>query len=728
MPAYRGRAYIQFNDLSLSAFNDSIPIFHFEVIADGNPTVPITEVIDDPNGGSRGRVLIDPETGFIWAARSGIDKIFVFSCDNGLNKICEIDHYQPLFLAYSPAFTAVDVDLLGTVTTTLVTPKVWAGSNAPDSQNDAILAGYATDGSCRELARFANPMQGRIFCWPGMVHFDESTVNLQGANFGNGPTLFSGVTNGACFFITTFPLGPFGTGGGLGDDPYNTNPAVLAGIEHTADIVQGGDFIYGIDGDGRLWKAKGSSGGYTIVNVVLATASFVNQQNSVAYDPEEDAIYTKSNVFLGDTFIKKWDSDFNELWSFQVNYSGDNNYDVVRIRYHKSVGDVWALGRDTSLNNFARKINKQDGGFIEAFELSTTRHFDDFQPFPGAPFAIATFDSSPGGVAKIPLGNAAIEQSPTLAEVVTDLVERTEILTASDIDVTDLTTDTVRGYAIAQRMPIRNTLQKLMQAYFFDAVESDYLVKFIKRGQSPVMVVPPEDLDARREGQASGSPMLDERTQESELPRQLDIRFINTTSDYKAGVATQRRLIGDSQTPRTEDIPIIFTPDEAQQIVDTLLFNIWYERTPKQFSLSKRYLRLDPTDVITVTSQDQGAIDVRLTKVELSLPGLMQMEAKEEDASIYSGFSFPGAQPGQAQPGLLDTPPVALVIMDIPTLRDIDDNAGVYVVAYALGGSFRFAEVFHSIDNVNFVPRTAIGNEGGVGFSQSLLTWEGSFD
>jgi len=726
VPAYRGQAYIMLRDLSLGQFNNAIPVFHFEVIADGNPVIPVVIVEDVPQGGGPGRVTIDEDTGLIYFSRRLIDKVFVFSCNAGLNKICEVDHEAPHFLSWSPRFTSVDVDLLGTVTISETSSRVWVGSHAPDAQPGSGVISIATDASCRILDDYTAPMNDSNFCWPGMVFVDRHSINEVGANYGGGPYLLNGVTNGACSFIVALPIGR-STGGGLGPDPNTTNPAVIAGVEHTADIVQGGSpYFYGIDWDGRVWRGVSGSVSFTIDKWVLATASFANEKNSVTYDPDEDMVYTHSNIFGGTSRLKKWDRDLNLIWEFETNYSGDNSFEPDRIRYHKGVGDIWAVGRDTDAVIKTKRLDKQNGGWLDEFSTGANVHLWDFQPFPGAPFAVGPIFSFPGGVIKFPLGPGATPQAPTLAQVVTDIIEKGTTLTAADIDVTSLTSATVRGYNIAQRMPVRATLQPLMRAYFFDAVESDYKLKFVKRGQSPAMVIPEDDLSAHR-GEETPDQVTNQRTQENELPRQLDVRFKNINTDYKAGVATTRRLIGDSQQIRTVNVPIVFDPTEGKSICDVVIHNAWFERVKKSLALSRKYLRLDPTDVITITDPDQGVINVRINQISFSIPGLILLDGREEDTTVYTGFTFPGAEALQPQPGLLDTPPVVLFIMDIPTLRDLDDNTGTYVVAHAIGGAFAFAEVQFSIDNIVFGGGTVLANEGAVGYTQNQLTWAGSF-
>lgn len=726
--AHRGLAHFVFRDISLTPFQNAIPTFHFEVISQGGAPVAVQEIIDDPTGGADGYIQIDPDTGFFWASRVLTHKVDVFSCDGTLTKICSIDHQAPFFLSHQPAFSAVNVDILGTVSNQLVIPRMWVGSHFPDSNPGAKLSAYAVDGSCRELETIQDPLGGSAFCWPGFVFVDLTSINLTQPNFGDGPYLISAVTNGACSFFASYGLGPFGEPLGLGIDPHINNIGVLAELTHVADAVQGDNRFYVIDRDGFLWQGRyaGMSGGFTVNVKVRATTSFGNLNNSVTYDPEEEAVYTKSNVFGGNIFIKKWTRDLVEVWSFEVGGTPDF-FDPRRIRYHKSVGDVWVVGKDISGFNKAKRINKQDGGILEEFTLDSSRTLSDFQPFPGAPFGVGVFFSFPGGVIKFPLGKTATLDPPTLGFVVSELVKASDTLTDADIDVTSLDPFLVRGYAIASRMPVRNALQALMTAYFFDAVESDDKIKFIRRGTAPVITVPPEDMAARRDESGPVEPVQEDRTQENELPRQLDTRFINFNTDYKIGTTTTRRLIGESEQIRTFDIPIVFTPTEAKLVNDVVIHNAWFERTPKSFALGRKYLRLDPTDVITITTQDQGQIDVRINQISTSLPQLMQIEANEEDSTVYEGFEFPAPEGLQPQPGLLDTPPTILIIMDIPTLRDVDNNTGVYLASYALGGPFRFAQVFHSLDNIAFGTSAALSNEAGVGFANSKLTWEGSF-
>src|SRR5690606_19619718 len=72
----------------------------------------------------------------------------------------------------------------------------------------------------------------------------------------------------------------------------------------------------------------------------------------------------------------------------------------------------------------------------------------------------------------------------TLGAIVRELLEKVG-LTAADFDVSRLT-DAVEGYIILQPVTVREALEQLASAFFFDCVESDGILKFVPRGGESV--------------------------------------------------------------------------------------------------------------------------------------------------------------------------------------------------------------------------------------------------
>ena len=90
------------------------------------------------------------------------------------------------------------------------------------------------------------------------------------------------------------------------------------------------------------------------------------------------------------------------------------------------------------------------------------------------------------GIHQVWPGRATRDTVP-LSEVVTDLCARVS-LSEDDIDVAELA-DPVRGFSLARQVSIRGGLELLAVAYNFDGVESDFQLKFTKRGSASIRVI-----------------------------------------------------------------------------------------------------------------------------------------------------------------------------------------------------------------------------------------------
>ena len=56
-------------------------------------------------------------------------------------------------------------------------------------------------------------------------------------------------------------------------------------------------------------------------------------------------------------------------------------------------------------------------------------------------------------------------------------------------------TDSVNGYVVANQSTARANIEPLQVGYFFDAVESDDVLKFVKRGGASAVTIPEADID-----------------------------------------------------------------------------------------------------------------------------------------------------------------------------------------------------------------------------------------
>lgn len=173
-------------------------------------------------------------------------------------------------------------------------------------------------------------------------------------------------------------------------------------------------------------------------------------------------------------------------------------------------------------------------------------------------------------------------------------------LEEDEIDVTELT-DCVRGYTLDNQMPGRDAIMPLQRYGFFDARERDLILEFLKRGHDSVATIPEADMAARPGIEAPLPAVMDiMRAQETELPWRVHVKFKDQGANYQTGHAYSQRLTTESKNEVLLDVPVVMTADKAKQIADVLDANFWLERAPREIKLSRKYLRLDAADPVTL--------------------------------------------------------------------------------------------------------------------------------
>jgi hypothetical protein len=243
---------------------------------------------------------------------------------------------------------------------------------------------------------------------------------------------------------------------------------------------------------------------------------------------------------------------------------------------------------------------------------------------------LAFVDGIPGGSG---LGDVLLFQVGTggggmpLWKIVSDLSDRSGM---SSYDVSELT-DIVDGYLIAKQCDVRSAIDALRPAYYFDAVESQGIVKFVKRGGTTVTVIADEDLAATDSTGQAEDPLVTVRKQEVELPRTINVNYMLAATDYEAATKTAKRLVGFSLDETTLEMPLVLSDTKAQEIADVNLHTAWAGRLTYTFSAPRKYSQLEPTDLVLV----KGNL-MRLTKVTATPTGVLKCEAISDDSSYYA--------------------------------------------------------------------------------------------
>src|SRR5690606_21111924 len=121
-------------------------------------------------------------------------------------------------------------------------------------------------------------------------------------------------------------------------------------------------------------------------------------------------------------------------------------------------------------------------------------------------------------------------------------------LTNGQYNATQLT-DIVPGYVIPRKMTGRAAIEQVRTAYFFDVVETDGVIKFVKRGGASVVTLTEDDYQPVSEfGPADAEALVQyNRIQELELPVEVIVQYFDKDNDYQPGSQSYRRLATDSK-------------------------------------------------------------------------------------------------------------------------------------------------------------------------------------
>lgn len=302
----------------------------------------------------------------------------------------------------------------------------------------------------------------------------------------------------------------------------------------------------------------------------------------------------------------------------------------------------------------------------------------------------------------------AVGEGVTLATIVRDLC-REDGLSDGQFNVTDLETTTVQGVMFDQQ-PARDSIKLLAQAYLFDAGEHDGQIVFVRRLGAPVATIAEDDLGAESDP-GKQQPRLNETiVQDTETPAMVEVKFYDKARDYQQGTQSNKRIslpraTVDAHGKLAISLPIVMTADEAAQIAQRILYDLWISRRQFKFSTGIRHSRLDPTDVFQFDYKGK-TFEGRMVRADAGAGCALDFQGVSHDGEIYTSLIAGAPGTGFLGGTLAQYDPTQLILLDIPLLRDVDANSegsGFYFALGNFGGTWRGAIILRSPDNASWV-------------------------
>ena len=567
----------------------------------------------------------------------------------------------------------------------------------PDVSNSVTLTATYSDGRLTTYGWGSALLSPTIY----VNHF-----SLDGTNTGSSSATMTGlrilayVANAATYATVD------GSGAAYFWALYNSNTETFSegasypGMQTNGTAGEGNPNVYQ---NGFIYSAAGTGTGGS----PTTTVSLIGKHRATGGVPDGTFVATgdldfstaKSNIHLGtsntghiyawatpigsDVLLWKFDEDLNlihrwtpaETAGTYFTASGIGNFhvynDLICVNY--TTGGLWYIGlvkinSDNTLSNYGVPLIHNNSGMTN---LRGGLMIDVDGVF--------SLDPPPG--------------SANLPDIISSLSDLTDV---AAYDVSGVPDETVRWFAVANQMTVRNALDTLRKGFFFDAVESDDTVKFYKRGATDsVVTIDDDDLVARELGEESGDPLLTVRKKEKGLPRTVSLRYIDVDADYQAGVQNSPRLTTLSDSDVTLDLAIGFTANEALQKCWSLQVAEWIERETFEWQTTREYAWVEPCDVVTV----RGRV-IRITNRTETPSGVLRWEGVLHRPSIYTQEqTAPISEGFTEQPD--PSPPVAteLVLLDIPILSQHDSPFGFYAaMGPSRDGRWPGAALYKSLD------------------------------
>jgi|GEM_PF-1012435 len=302
----------------------------------------------------------------------------------------------------------------------------------------------------------------------------------------------------------------------------------------------------------------------------------------------------------------------------------------------------------------------------------------------------------------------------TLDRVVAGILERAGYA-SDDYDVTALADVALDGYVVPEAMSAASAIAPLRIFEPFDLVESGVVLKAVKHGNTPVLAIPFAEGRATNERSSDAVPFLEQtRVQELDLPLEVRVDYIDAARDYDVGSQRARRSVTKGARFLAKvSLPLVSTAAKAKQIAEARLFTVWAEREQARLTLSRRYLAIEPGDVIDLSDKRMRVSQVRLKDGIVDMRGVLV-----PPVAATSGAS---ADAGEAA-WQNDLEPVAsaLYLMDLPLLRAADDQPGIYAAVSGIDG-WPGANVWRAADGVNYSRIAGFSSVAKAGMAVTVL-------
>ncbi len=256
-----------------------------------------------------------------------------------------------------------------------------------------------------------------------------------------------------------------------------------------------------------------------------------------------------------------------------------------------------------------------------------------------------------------------------LGALVHDLCRRAG-LSDAQIDTSALTTP-IDGFILNDAQSVREAIESLQAAYFFDLVESGTGLRAQWRKDAPQIEVTNDDLLCIGQEEANkGAPALQiTRTQTLELPARVEVQYLSRSRAYdtclqRATAPFAPEVAATRLESLSLGLPLCLSDAQAGEIARSTLNQAWRQRTQAVLHLPVHIAaRLEPGDRLRLGEN----LRLRVSRTQWLAGGRVAVEATEDDPGLYP-LSVTGDDAAGLQQALPRNPGTDMLLLDLPAL------------------------------------------------------------
>ena len=291
--------------------------------------------------------------------------------------------------------------------------------------------------------------------------------------------------------------------------------------------------------------------------------------------------------------------------------------------------------------------------------------------------------------------NALIQVHPYLADVVMALCRRTG-MKPENINVNELYDALVIGYKCGTDDGINKRIDALREMFFFDKSEADRQIFYPRRGREVVARIPYIDLVSDEPTALKAT-----RIQEFDLPKSVTVNHLDPAGGFANNKQTARRKSNliKARKEKTIESEVVLTADQGMTSAVTKLKIEWHEQQTFKFATTIKYGFVANADVVEVEDKKGIWHRIRITETNTSRVTIEFEGVQDAGKDVYNtlgiGHSLP--TPVSTTPGLIGE--TLLEILNIPCLRDENDELGVYIGVAGQSSGWYGSQILISTDS-----------------------------